>query len=337
MRWTFRRLAISCIAVFVCLLLTRNGDFGRAMGTSKTSSPYTFFPPQRFPSIAITTTILHPDFTFPVWLNYHLRRVDLVMIFMDDPRERPLFEQLVRGKPVVLFDGAHVGDELSTPSRLMQHQAMNNEAAISFALANNITWLMHIDTDELFYEDGERSWEVTEGVGLFTFQNHEALPLRDAHEPLNFFEECTLFNAAGRRGFMAYGIGKSAVRVTPGVRDWGPHYFTSFQGEDRFVQRPMILHYPHPTFERWVGKYRSYGNFSNYWDDDPNRPNQLGFMLESRDVVLAALASGDWEEAHNFWNALIPDAATIEELVSDGALLRISPLTENQTATRRRD
>ena len=38
-------------------------------------------------TIAIVTTIVNPGPSFPVWLDYHLRRFDLMMVFMDDPRE----------------------------------------------------------------------------------------------------------------------------------------------------------------------------------------------------------------------------------------------------------
>jgi len=224
----------------------------------------------------------------------------------------------------VLFDGYRGISSLSTPSRLMEHQAHNVQTSIDFSLANNITWLMHIDTDEIFYDEGDRSW--MENVEHVTFQNYEAVPLR--HESTNYFEDCSLFRTSGQ-GYAAYGIGKSAVHVRPGVREWGPHYFTGYQGETRMVEHPVILHYPTTSFTRWVAKYQLYGNFSDYWNDNPDQPNQLTFMLQSRRVVQQALASGNWDEAHKFYNALIPDGKTVKQLLVTGELRRIKPLVEN--------
>jgi hypothetical protein len=57
-------------------------------------------------SIAIATTVLHPDPTLPIWLDYHLRCVHVVLILMDDPRERSIFQHMTQGRRVVLFDEA---------------------------------------------------------------------------------------------------------------------------------------------------------------------------------------------------------------------------------------
>jgi hypothetical protein len=279
-------------------------------------------------TFAISTTVLNPPPTFPIWLAYHLRRVDLVIIFLDDPSERPRIESLVHGKPVVLFDGSMASPDMSPASRLIVRQDINNDAAIAYALANNITWLLHIDIDELFYEDGDSSWKTMENVGVISFVNHEAVPL--SYPALNWFEECTLFKInGGNIHFMAYVNGKSAVRVTQGVQSSGPHNFWGYQGEYVNVTRPMILHYPTPSFESWVAKYKFYGEFSDYWFDDPDQPNTVSFMLESRDQLRAALASGNWEEARNFYNSMIPENATHEHYLSTGDLRIFKPLADN--------
>ena len=276
-------------------------------------------------SIAISTTILSPDSNFPVWLDYHLRIVDLVMIFMDDPERKPLFESFIQGKPVILFTGSTAAPQLTAASRLILRQDENNNAALAYALQHNITWLMHIDTDEIFYEDGYHNWTALEGVGVISFTNHESIPLR--HTPVNPFAECTLFKiSAGELPFMAYGNGKAAVRVTPGVQSDGPHQFRGYEGEERYLSRPMILHYPTPSYDIWVSKYSRYGNFSDYWYDDPSFPNDLTFMLESRDHVQRALQTGNWDDAKKFFDKQIPDEETTERLLKSGSLRRITPL-----------
>ena len=186
---------------------------------------------------------------------------------------------------------------------------------------------MHIDIDELFYEEGNRTWQSLPNVGSVMFVNHEAVPL--SHEVENYFAKCTFFKIeGGRLPFMAYDSGKTAVRVTPEVHSSGPHTFSGVEGEQLRVRQPMILHYVTPTFERWMAKYVHYGNFSDYWFDDRHEPNGINFMLRSRDVVQDALASGNCDAARRFYNTQILDAATVEQYLESGDLRRISPLDD---------
>jgi hypothetical protein len=274
-------------------------------------------------SMAICTTVLNPAPSFAVWLDYHLQRADLMVIFMDDPQERPLFEAMTEGKPVLLLNGA-ADDADRTPSGVMNRQNANTRVAINCALSRGISWLLHIDSDEIFYDSGDTSWRTLTNVGHVTFVNHEAVPLKHGMVD-NCFTDCTLFKVNGRMEFSAYGNGKSAVRVTPEVRPCGVHLFTGYGGEHRNTQHPAILHYPSPTFEAWVAKFTHYGKFSNYWFDDAHQPISLRFMLESRDQVHAALDSGDWDAARRYFDAQIPDAATCRLLLQTGALRHYRP------------
>jgi hypothetical protein len=273
--------------------------------------------------LAISTTMLSPAVTFPQWRDYHLQVADLILIFMDDPSRRSEFERYQNGR-LVLFNGSLAAPELTLESRLMVRQDENNNAAIAYALQNNITWLMHIDSDEIFYEESYHNWTDLD-VGVVHFTNHESVPLN--YDPTNPFEECTLFKTnGGVLPFMAYGNGKSAVRITPGVHSSGPHQFAGYEGEEQWLDRPVILHYCTPSFDKWRSKYIQYGNFSDYWWGSPDYPNELRFMLDSRDHVQKALRTGDWEEAREFFNKQIPEPQTIETLLSAGDLKRFYPL-----------
>lgn len=303
-----------------------------AMHKPRAKGPRGSFDPPvyKHTAIAVTTTIKRPSATLQTWLDYNLRRFDLVLVFMDDPAERPAFERFIGSRPVVLFNGSDVYASMSIPSRLMLRQSANNEAAIAYALKKNITWLIHLDPDELFYEEGDWDWDALENVGHISFVNHEAVPL--THRTANFFFECKLFKTNhGQLEFMAYGNGKSAVRVTPGVRPFGPHSWDGFQNESINVTRPMILHYPYPSFESWFGKFKSLGHFSDNWFDDPDSPNDMKFMLASRDIVQAAVTSGDMGPARKFFSAQIPDDEVLDRLLAEDTLRRISPLTARKS------
>jgi hypothetical protein len=277
-------------------------------------------------TVAMSTTIKRPDAILQTWLDYNLQRFDLIIIFMDDPTQRRGFERFAQGLPVVLMNGSTGHTEEPIPSRIMLRQSANTETAIAYSLANNITWLIHLDSDELFYEDGDWNWDILEDdVGHIRFVNHEAIPLD--HCTVNFFVECTLFKInKSATGFMAYANGKSAVRVTPGVIPWGPHRFNEYRGTSLNVTRPMILHYPYPSFEGWFAKYKALGRFSDFWYDDPDNPIDMKFMLDSRDVVQAALASGNTDKAREFFNAQIPDIETRDQWLAEGSARRICPL-----------
>jgi hypothetical protein len=278
----------------------------------------------RAESMAICTTVLNPGPNFAVWLDYHLRRAELVIVFMDDAQQRPLFEAITEGKPVLLLDGTADNAD-RTPSGVMSRQNANTQIAIDYALSRGISWLLHIDDDEIFYDIGDSSWRTLANAGHVTFINHEALPLKHGITD-NYFTDCTLFKVNGRMEFSAYRNGKSAVRVTPGVVPCGVHSFASHEGERHYVRFPTILHYPNPTFEAWVAKFTNYGKFSNYFFNNPNWPIQLRFMRESRDQVHAALGSGDWDAARRYFDAQIPDAAACQLLLETGALRRYHPL-----------
>ena len=284
--------------------------------------------------MAVTTTAVNPGAMLNAWLEYHLRRFDFIMVFIDDPSERTLFEtirhELHDDTRIMLLDGYPDRSDMS-PSGVMNRQNSNTQVAIDIALMNNITWLLHIDSDELFYEpDGDRSWQTLEGVDHVTFLNHEAIPL--VHKVTNPFLECTLFKVNGRLEFIAYGNGKSAVRLAPGVQSWGVHAFTGYNGEHIDMrehgtsQSPVILHYPNVCFESWVQKYKSYGRFSSFWFDDPTQVLTLTFMLESRDRLHKALENGKWEEAREFFNSMIPDREACESMLKKGDLRRYTPL-----------
>src|SRR5204863_10208060 len=138
--------------------------------------------------------------------------------------------------------------DLTIESQLIMRQNENNNAAIQYCLARNITWLMHIDIDEIFYEDGDHSWTTWENVGSIIFVNYESVPLR--HDVTNPFVDCTLFKVrGGELPFMAYGNGKPAVRLSSRVHSNGPHQFAGYEGEHRSISKPFVLHYATPSYE----------------------------------------------------------------------------------------
>lgn len=294
-------------------------------------------------SIAIASTVLNPDESFPTWLDYHLRRVQHILIYMDDPNERPTFESMCEGKAVTIFEGAQVGNHLTPESRIMIRQDANMKHAISHLLEREYTWLLHIDVDELLYETGQASTDWTESpsdIGMVKFINHEAQPVN--YETSNPFRDCEYFWVNGfnrNKYFIAYGNGKTAVRLTPGVEPNGPHYFRGYEGSV-FTPPPnqvMILHYPTPSYASWKKKYTYYGDFPDYWFNNKDSPIHVKFMTQSRDVVQKALKTGNWEKAKAFFDKRMLSLELRDQAISEGKLRRYRPLVDSGLVTEPRD
>lgn len=268
--------------------------------------------------------MMNPGPSLHYWIEYHLRRADTILIFMDDPGQRPVFEPFAQDDRVLLMPGVTARTD-RTPSGLFNREVANYQEAVSYALDKGISWLIPLDDDEILYDEGDHSWKTMDDVGHVTFMNHEAVPM--GHKVANRFTDCVLFRLNGRTDFMAYGNGKSAVRVSSGVKA-GVHSFGGYEGEHRTVDHPVILHYPNPSFDSWVAKFGSFDAFSDFWWDNPDCPIVIQFMLRSRDLLRAAGETGNWDQARDYFASWSLDAATREELLNTEVLRHYDPMAE---------
>ncbi|KAJ5722709.1 hypothetical protein N7488_000744 [Penicillium malachiteum] len=281
-------------------------------------------------SIAIATTVLNPGDTLPDWLDYHLRWVQHVVIYMDDPNERPLFERLCGDRPVTLLEGSQVDPSMTPESRLIRRQMANMKHAIAYLLKRDYTWLLHMDLDELLNGPlvESRAWATDRQIGLVTFTNHEALPVDfETSEP---FKDCIHFwvNGVDRNAnFAAYGNGKSAVRLGPYVEPRGPHSFSGYAGRAFTLSgdQAMILHYPYPSYNSWFRKFDFYGRFPDNWFGDRHAPKIIDFMLQSRDVIQTAHKTNNWASAKTFFDRRVLDSKSREEAISQGRIRQYTP------------
>jgi len=128
--------------------------------------------------------------------------------------------------------------------------------------------------------------------------------------------------------FMACGNGKSDVRLWPGVAPDGPHSIQGFDGEHIMLPAkggPVLLHYPCMSFEAWVAKFKQYGDFSDFWFDNPQKPNYIQFMLQSRDHVKKALQTGDWDASRAFYESMTLGDEACQRAASTGQTRRYAP------------
>ena len=211
------------------------------------------------------------------FVAWHLRLgFARIYLYFDDPRDdgiacaRRLRARAAEGAVVVLPSDGGLRSEWAGLTTYAQwgeraeamvevRQMLNCEHALRRAHADaDIHWLLHIDSDELFFIEGLDAAShfgrlSAHGCSTFTYPIHEGCPERI--DSSNVFEEVSLFRthpamlhasvvaaAAPERARAAYDFwrarhrsqttyflgsaqGKSAVRVVPGARPMSVHTF----------------------------------------------------------------------------------------------------------------
>ena len=275
-------------------------------------------------SIAITTTARYLDASFRDWCAHHLRLVDRIYVWLDDPEEM-VSTHLPRDERIHVHPGTQIVHG-TVHGNMMTRQNENANEALYLCSREEIEWLIHIDTDELIYP-GDRA--VLEFAlisnGHVTLLNHEVCPQWECGNP---FRECHDFKLNGKHGFNLYDNGKAAVRVNPDVYAPDAHSFEGFHGERAVADEVFVLHYACPSYDRWLAKYNALGDFPDYWWDDPQFRITLSFHLKSRDVCRRAREEGDPEYARKFWAKQVFAPQQIERLRHEGKVGQFAPFGE---------
>lgn len=268
--------------------------------------------------IGIVVTLINAEFVLETFISYHLSiGFDHIFLFFDNPID-PGFDSFKDNPKVTAIKNdkdLHLKWE-ETESFLYQHQYINKEVmarqilnanvALKLCMEKGITWLLHIDIDELFYSPNGSVKEhfrqmESSNKNYLLYLNHEALP-----EKMNikdYFQEVNLFKANIRTlsegqikkleqsmteeksYFLFYANGKAAIKVSndvvaTGVRD--------FECDSRkfTVQNPAILHFPCCGFSHFWIKYQTLGFFSDNWWGLTDITKYMPVHSNSRDIVL---------------------------------------------------
>ncbi len=235
---------------------------------------------------ALVSTVRGAGSALHSFVQYHLYLgFDKLYIFLDDPEESITASITSQPQVAIIPNDEHLhtkwkttrlywqrGFEEQTPY-LMERQELNTAVAIQYALQDNITWLLHIDSDELLYAPeffqsprqtvGKLFQQLTDRqIQHVNFRNHEIL----VHpHPFTYpFRQATLFkrniNTLGQRRFSPrqaaliasvpqlpenfffnYGNGKSAAQVSERLLPDGVHDFhlPQQQGSLAYWQRRL--------------------------------------------------------------------------------------------------
>jgi hypothetical protein len=242
--------------------------------------------------------------------------------------------------------GAHVDTEV------MARQILNCELAIGMAAQAGMDWMLHIDSDELFFCEGNNAPEHfreldSRGTRNAVYMNFEALP--ETLEVGDYFRDVTLFKVNINRlgalrfdarqmtllraahftdehfNFHLYNNGKAAARIDADLVPVTVHEFgrvtpagTLDRQHEICGDSQLILHYPNCGFPRFLTKYRTLGEFGDRWFG----VNEIfRFHREARDIV----ALGDEARARQFYRdrVMLNPAEDVALLIEQGLLKRI--------------
>jgi hypothetical protein len=236
--------------------------------------------------IGISTTVKNPH-QLNDWIKYHLSiGFDKLYIVFDDENE----EFLINDSRVQIFKNNNQWkDEISKlpnmkefindTKEVMSRQITNFTNVRNYAKKDNITWLLHIDGDELFYPENQTVNNIfNKKADSITFQNYEMIPKHDNYE--NCFISGIDFKI-NTQIFNAYSNGKSAVRVESHAYIGGVHGF--YGGNNYSSNIGKILHYPSCNFNEYINKYKILGKFDDKWWNSVKIP--FKFHTESRDII----------------------------------------------------
>jgi len=278
--------------------------------------------------VALVTTTKNAH-QLPTWVEYHINRgFKRIYIFFDlSQRQDPSWMELNdwlklnphRAKYVhciqVTPEWTRVNQRSIIASKHFKHydnevmsrQQVNAQTALvwlkTIDASFDIDYLLHIDTDELWYPIGGSTVTKLLGVGEYfatlsetidtvSFRNWEVVPTQ--LESTNVFKDLDVFRK-DRQHYRAYCGVKSAIRIRLDKKEQeihGVHYWWSAGSKPVEVYDAVILHYVSPTFEQWFLKYKLLGSFPDTWFGG-DVPIGIVYHCKSRDQVQRFLRKKD--------------------------------------------
>ena len=200
--------------------------------------------------IAICTMLRKP-FNFDTWLEYHLSLgVDYIYLRVEETPELSTLLEKHKDKVIVEYDNfVNKRDNYWT---IIDRQKEFVNKVIQDCLSKSVTWLAHIDSDELLWTSKpikDLLSNINNKFSFITLKNYEAVYPNDSLN--NPFLETNNFLYKSQ---LAYANGKSIGRVNENLKWNGPHIFNGTQFEIA-PSLAVILHYESPTFEYWYKKF----------------------------------------------------------------------------------
>lgn len=237
---------------------------------------------------AICSMVRKP-FNFETWLDYHFSLgINHIFLRIEDTPE--LFEVLKNYKDKVSVDYVERNDTSDNYWKLIDRQVQFVTSVIKSCQKMNISWLGHIDSDELVWcEDLNILNDVNDDIECVILKNYEAVYQNDNLQ--NPFLETNRFT----KPKLAYANGKPFGRISENLVFLGPH---RFDGKSYTIERKMmILHFESPNFDHWYKKFKEEKSETS---DEMLEKIPFRFYRESIELV----RSGDLKKCREYYNKM---------------------------------
>ncbi|MDO6685866.1 MULTISPECIES: alpha-amylase family glycosyl hydrolase [unclassified Agarivorans] len=316
--------------------------------------------------LAIACTLVDAEEQLDFFIRYHLSiGFDRLYLFFDDPLDSSI-EIAVRYPQVVatICDASwrEQCKQSLKPSSILeeglydQEAMVRQEANLRFALKkaskDKVSWLLHIDIDELFYvptydakahfnevaKSGKKNILYANAEALIDSKNTTRILPSSKLFKRNFFKQNKwVFTQAQRDLLKSLGIkpehffhyyqnGKSAVHLDQGIEVMDVHNFKTKTPPYLWEQdQAKVLHFPCPTYDSFEKKYQRLGLFSNQWRGSPRDGLFISKLhTQSRDVAAQGVKLKEFYTS----NFSLEDPATIASLQQAGLVDSIESLED---------
>jgi len=241
--------------------------------------------------------MVRKPFNFDTWLNYHLSLdVDYIFLRVEDTPELSDVLDNYKDKVIVEYDNYVNKKDNYWTQMNRQKEFVNN--VIEKCKSLSIEWLIHIDSDELFWSSTtikEMLSKVDKDISCVSIHNFEAVYPNDCLT--NPFLETNRFLY---KDLLAYSNGKSIGRISSDLSCRGPHAFTGKQ--HKINQKiSLILHFESPTFNSW---YKKFSEEKSDISDD--MMNNIPFDFYKKSISL--IRKGDLTKCREFYNKMKVDS-----------------------------
>lgn len=209
-------------------------------------------------SIAIVSMIKNPK-NLETWLQKH-RDLGIARFYIR-LEQTPDLESFLKSQPDVYMkigesSGVNEYKEIQT-----RQNAWVNEA-LQLATDDGMSWLIHIDSDEILEGDLDTIRSLPESTRTFWMQNLEAKYKSIPTKQDNCFVAAKYINCANPEEgetCVSYANGKAGGRCAPDVKSFGPHRFKSdrWGNPDPKLDKVVVHHYESCDFEQYKAKYKN--------------------------------------------------------------------------------
>jgi len=201
-------------------------------------------------SVALITLMYKPK-NIETWLKLH--RSFGIIHFYIRVEDTPELVEYLKSQPDVTLMVADASNDKNHYTSLQDRQTTTMNKVIEMCKQKGITYLVHIDSDEILSGNINEIKDLPKNVGTFWMQNYEAMYPHIPTESDNCFV-AKEYRDCSKEYCASYINGKGGCRVSAlGASANGPHRFKS--NLDEIQIGVIVKHYESCDFNQYIKKY----------------------------------------------------------------------------------